>query len=68
MRNEHSPAPEQAVTPLPRAVRWTWIAWCALAVGWYFFGYVRSLDALPAPLYRALPFLEQLIGKGVPWP
>ena len=66
MQDEQIHVEEDDYGQIPRGVRWGWTLWCCAALGWYFFGYLRSLDTFLAPLYRAMPFLEELIGRGRP--
>ena len=66
MQDEQITYEEENAEEIPPGVRWGWILWCCAALGWYYYGYIRSLDSVIAPIYGAVPVLGELIGKGMP--
>lgn len=54
---------EQSETAkIPNALRWSWLFVGVFVVGWYFLGYVRSLDSYLGPVYQRWPALQTWIG------
>lgn len=66
--NDENVPPRQALEPraerIPRPIRAVWAVAMITILGWYFRGYVQSLDTYLQPIYERWPALQSLIGSG----
>lgn len=59
------PLPQSSATSeRPRnRLRWAWVPVMAVAIGWYFLGYLKSLDGYLTPVYERWPVLRDWVAS-----